>query len=248
MLTCLLIAIFTEDFMSKESQSTSEQYYKLSPQEIARDINETFCEAEPKSIKILDVDFLVCPHVYPSQRFRSTHAMLEAILLHTQNKKICEIGCGCGTLGQVALVKGAKELVQGDINPYAVKNALENKKLHRFSDQQLRVFESDCFDNIPSEIFDIIIFAMPYHNDDIKIVDPLLRAFYDPNFNSIKKFLAQAFKFCHKDTEIFIAFSNKGDTKELASIFTKSPFAWELYRQTNKDSAYDNRVYKLKVK
>ncbi len=234
--------------MSKDSPSTSNEYYELSPQEIVRDINATFCEAKPESIKIMDVNFVVYPHVYPSQRFRSTKAMLDAILGSTQNKKICEIGCGCGTLGQVALAKGAIELVQGDINPYAVKNALENKKLHQFSDQQLRIFESDCFDNIPEDIFDVIIFAMPYHNDDIKIIDPLLRAFYDPNFNSIKKFLAQAFKFCHAETNIFIAFSNKGDTKELESLFNKSPFAWELYRHTNQNATYDSRVYKLKLR
>jgi hypothetical protein len=56
---------------------------------------------------------------------------------------------------------------------------------------------------------------MPFHNDDIEIKDPLQRAFYDPRFDSIKKFLDQSKKFTHEGTQIIIAFSNKGDTNSL---------------------------------
>lgn len=233
--------------MNKNSHNSENHYYQLTPEEIAKDINTIFSVAEPKMINIMGTDFIVCPHVYPSHKFRSTFAMLDVILNYTQNKKVCEIGCGCGTLGQLALKKGALKLVQGDINPYAVENALSNKNLHAFNDEQLEIYESDCFDKIPPEVFDVIIFAMPYHNDNIKIVDPLLRAFYDPNFSSIRKFLLQATKFSGPKTKIFIAFSNKGNTADLENIFSSSQFSWELFKVTNKEAEYDNRVYKLSL-
>ncbi len=226
-------------------QKSSRAYYRLKPEEIADDINANFNISDNQIIKVIDTEFIIHPHVYPSHRFRSTNVMLNCLLEHTQNKRICEIGCGCGTLGQIALKKGASYLVQGDINSYAVANAKDNKKFHGFSDKDLKIYESNCFDNIPKEKFDIIIFAMPYHNEPIKIEDPLLRAFYDPNFESIKKFLKQAPDFSQSNTQIFIAFSNKGDTQNLETVFELSSFQWELYRVANSNEEYDNRIYRL---
>ena len=226
-------------------EKNSKNYCDLDPGDIAQDINKLFCASESIAINILGFEFVVHPHVYPSHKFRSTSTMLDAILKFTPGKSICEIGCGCGTLGQVALLKGASKLVQGDINPFAVKNARDNQKLHGLSDNQLIVYESDCFDNIPNEKFDIIVFAMPYHNDNVKIIDPLMRAFYDPCFSSIKKFITQSEHYVHAKSQILIAFSNKGNTKKLEEIFEESDFSWELFLVKNQQSSYDNRVYRL---
>jgi methylase of polypeptide subunit release factors len=227
------------------NQETAGVYAKLDPREIAKDINKHFSVPKAHKIKILEHDFLVNPHVYPSHMFRSTYIMLEVILKKCVGKRVCEIGCGCGTLGQITLLNGASKLIQGDINSYAVENAKLNGNLHNFSSEQFQVFESDCFDSIPNDIFDVIIFAMPYHNDNIEIKDPLLRAFYDPNFISIRKFLSQVINYMHSKSEIYIAFSNKGDIESLEQIFDQSLLNWELYLVKNKDESYDNRVYKL---
>ncbi len=228
--------------------SCQTKLYELNPEEIAQEINKNFNIAEPKKIKILDFEFIVLPHVYPSNKFRSTYTTLEAILDKTEGKKVCEIGCGCGTLGQISLLKGAKKLVQGDINQFAITNANLNKANHNFSDEKLAIFESDCFDNIPKEKFDVIVFAMPYHDDNVEIRDPLMHAFYDPNFKSIKKFLAQVFEYTYLNTEIFISFSSKGNVERLEKIFDQSNFNWELCLVKHQNSSYDNRVYKLTLR
>ena len=63
---------------------------------------------------------------------------------------------------------------------------------------QIKTYQSNCFDNVPKDTFDVIVFNMPYHCDKIEIDDPLKYAFYDPAFVSIKKFLKQAQGNCMK--------------------------------------------------
>ncbi len=155
------------------------------------------------------------------------------------------MGCGPGIVGLFALHNGADQVVQADINPCAVENARENNTLHGMNEDKIKTYQSNCFDNVPKEVFDVIVFNMPYHCDKIKIDDPLKYAFYDPAFVSIKKFLKQAREYSNKETQIFIAFSNKGETELLENIFKQNGYTWELWKITNTDQEYDNRIYRL---
>ena len=60
-----------------------------------------------------------------------------------------------------------------------------------FGADRVSVYLSNCFDSVPENIFDVIVFNMPFHNDDIEISNPLEHAFYDPLFKSLDKFLKQ---------------------------------------------------------
>ncbi len=222
---------------------SSVEYYQLSADEIYDDVNETSQEVIKSEVD--GINLVVFPHVYPSQKFRTTSFMLKNLRDLVKGKKVCDMGCGPGIVGLFSLQNGASQVVQADINPSAVENAQENNTLHGFGENEIKTYLSDCFDNIPKEAFDIIVFNMPYHCDEIKIDDPLKYAFYDPAFVSIKKFLIQAREYSHKETQIFIAFSNKGETELLESIFEQNQYNWELWKVTNTDQEYDNRLYRL---
>ncbi len=222
---------------------TIKSYYQLSADEIFEDVKSSH---EDKRHCVEQVNFVVFSHVYPSHKFRTTGFILKNLKDLVSEKIVCDMGCGPGVVGLYALKNGAKKVVQADINPYAIENAKENNKINGFKKWQIRSYMSDCFENIPQQKFDIIVFNMPYHNDDIKIQDPLQRAFYDPNFDSIKKFLHQAEQYSNEGTKILIAFSNKGDIKGLEGIFDESAYKWELWKITNTDQEYDNRIYLLK--
>ncbi len=45
--------------------------------------------------------------------------------------------------------------------------------------------------------------------------------------------------------QIFIAFSNKGETELLEKIFEENQYTWKLWKVTNTDQEYDNRIYLL---
>ena len=221
------------------------EYYKIDPKKILEDVLDSLVERRFSKIK--EIEIICFPHVYPSDRFRTTNFLLESIEPFLKKSSVCDMGCGPGIVGLYALTNGAKKVVQCDINPYAVENAKENQKYHEILDKQLKIYQSDCFDHIPTQKFDIIVFNIPFHSDPVKISDPLEHAFFDPGFMGLKKFLRQAEKYSIKEkTKIFIAFSNKGDIRAVENIFTSSSFAWELWKIINQDQTFDNRIYLLR--
>lgn len=155
------------------------------------------------------------------------------------------MGCGMGIIGLFSLQNGAKKVVQADINPIAVNNAKANKEFYKYNNESLGIYESDCFDKVPPQTFDLIIFNIPFHSEPHSIQNSLEFAFHDPDFISTKKFLFQAQEFSHPQTKIIIAFSNKGDTKTLESIFSYLGYKWTLWKVANSHQKYDNRLYLL---
>lgn len=220
-------------------------YYKLPADEIYEEL--AHLEA-PYAVNIEGVDLSIHPHVYPSEKFRTTCFVLKALQKKFKGKTVCDMGCGPGIVGLYALKNGAKKIVQADINPFAVQSATENRKINGFLEKADAIYQSDCFDHVPPQVFDVIVFNMPFHSDEIEIKDPLERAFYDPGFRSIRKFLSQIPDYSTSSTEVFIAFSNKGDTSTLERIFSDLGYHWELWKVTNRSQDYDNRIYLLTLK
>lgn len=226
--------------------TTLKEYYKITPNEIYRDV--TISNQEVKKAEVEEISFVVFPHVYPSHKFRTTCFLLKNLKDFAAGKKICDMGCGPGIIGLYLLHHGAESVVQVDINPFAVENAVENNVRHGFGIDRVNAYESDCFDCVPKNFFDLIIFNIPFHSDDIEIDDPLKYAFFDPLFTSVKKFLRQARDYSYAETQVIIAFSNKGDVETLEKIFTENQYEWELWKMLNADQDYDNRLYRLKLK
>jgi len=164
-----------------------------------------------------------------------------------KGKVVCDMGCGSGIVGLYALKMGAQKVIQADINPFAVQNALENGRINGYGEKEVIIYKSDCFDNVPPQIFDVIVFNTPFHNDELEIKDPLKRAFYDPGFRSIKKFLSQIPDYSNSDTEVIIAFSNKGDIYLLEHLFDLFRYDWKLWKTANQQEKYDNRLYLLRL-
>jgi methylase of polypeptide subunit release factors len=220
-----------------------EEYYKLPATQIVEEVNESGKTVIKGQIE--GVELVVFPHVYPSHKFRTTSFVLANLKDLVKDKTICDMGCGPGIVGLYSLYNGATQVVQADINLNAVENAKENNVLHGFGEDKVKTYLSNCFDNITKMKFDLIVFNMPFHSDNIQIDDPLKYAFYDPAFISIKKFLHQAKEYSHNGTQILIAFSSKGMVDLLESIFEENNFEWQLWKVINTDKEYDNRIYLL---
>lgn len=221
------------------------EYYKLAANEICDDVRGAHREVIPAQVE--GIKLVIFPHVYPSHKFRTTGFVLRNLKDRVKGKTLCDMGCGPGIVGLYALTHGAERVVQGDINPCAVDNARENNILQGFGEDKIQTYQSNCFDNIPKQKFDLIVFNMPYHCDEVNIQDPLQYAFYDPAFTSIQKFLSQAREYAHDKTEIFIAFSNKGKIGVLENIFEQNDYRWNLWKITNTDQEFDNRIYLLEL-
>lgn len=237
-----------QDTMKKEHQPLLKTKLKFlylkSPKKIIRCL-DVF--TQQSKTNIFDLDFILFPDVYPSQCFRTTKFLLDNIVNKVFNKNVCDMGCGMGVIGIFSLHKGAKRVVQVDINSQAVENARTNRNLYKHKEETLSIYKSDCFDKVPKELFDLIIFNIPFHSEPHEYKNEVEYAFFDSGFRSVKKFLIQCKLYAHKRTEIVIAFSNKGDVKTLESLFEKCGYEWQLWKKNNEKAKYDNRLYLLKL-
>jgi len=155
------------------------------------------------------------------------------------------MGCGFGMVGIYSLHHGATKVILADINPYAVENAEINKKSHKFSDDQIMIYESDCFDNIPKQTFDVLIFNPPFNTNGKPTSDVLRKSLWDPGFTSLKKFLGSAKDYMNISSKLLIYYSDRGDIKTLEKLFGQYLYRWKLWKVFNKDQKFDNRIYVL---
>lgn len=221
------------------------QYYKSSAESIIKDVYNIRAQ---RCANILGIELLIDPFVFPSDHFRTTNFLINSLKNLFKGKRICDMGCGAGIIGIVAIYEGADYAVQIDINPYAVQNAKSNRNYHSFDESKLKIYESNCFSRVPFQLFDLIVFNIPFHSDDVEIKNLIERAFIDPNFESVENFLKQAKNYLSLNGQIIIAFSDKGNVKLLESLFSKYHYEWKIFAQINTNQKYDNRLYSLTLK
>ena len=76
-------------------------------------------------------------------------------LIVKEGEKVLDMGTGCGILSIIAARK-ASEVVAVDINPYAVKCAMENAKLNGVA-EKISFIQGDLFTPLkPAENFDLM--------------------------------------------------------------------------------------------
>ena len=100
------------------------------------------------------------PQVFHPGFFYSTKLLFRYIRYKSFHKKsFLELGAGSGLISIYAAKKGA-DVTATDINPVAVKclkkNALSNKV-------EFTIIHSNLFDEIPPELFDMIVINPPYY-------------------------------------------------------------------------------------
>lgn len=76
-----------------------------------------------------------------------------------KGKKFLELGCGSGLISIAAAKKGAR-VTASDINPVAVEFLVKNSEENKV---EIEVIESDLFNDIPKQPFDIIAINPPYY-------------------------------------------------------------------------------------
>ena len=75
------------------------------------------------------------------------------------NNSILDLGCGNGVIGIsiIKTIKKYKNFYFSDLSQYAVKAAKENLKFNNINSKNIKIIQSDIFDNIDFNDFDLII-------------------------------------------------------------------------------------------
>ena len=76
-----------------------------------------------------------------------------------RDKSVLDLGCGCGLLGLVCALHGAKSVHFSDISQAAIKNSRLNSMLLDVNNTSFS--NGDLFTNVPLGEFDVVIFNSP---------------------------------------------------------------------------------------
>jgi len=122
-----------------------------------------------------------------------------------QQKTVMDVGCGCGLLGLVCALHGASAVSFSDVSSPAVSNTDKNiQQLHIQVPTQ--TFVSDCFAQIPPQIFDFIIFNPPSVTGVPK--DFLEETIISPD-KVLEDFFSQSQHYLAGDGKIVVPYSGK---------------------------------------
>jgi len=100
------------------------------------------------------------PEVFHPGFFHSTGLLLRYVMdLPLRDKRFLELGAGSGLIAFRAAGEGARVMAT-DINPIAVEWLRKNSEANRLA---IEIMETNLFENIPTQSFDIIAINPPYY-------------------------------------------------------------------------------------
>jgi len=204
---------------------------------------------DPYETNICGLNITVLPNVFSPKYFSDSLWFAHVLPEIVKDNSLLEIGTGTGIISLIASINGAK-VVATDINPDAVNNAKHNFRKYN---QEIPVFLSNIYSEIPKDKkFDFIFWNHPFNNSADNN-DLLLKAGFDPAYASLKKYIQFAYQMLEPHGKLLLGTSNFARL-DLIRVFAKEcGYAMILlkkiklplaYRRINFDNDY--RIYSFK--
>lgn len=172
----------------------------------------------PYSFEVMGLPIVVLPNVWSPAYDWSSLFYVENFP-EVSGLNFLEIGCGTGVISVFAARNGANKVVAVDVNPDAVRNALQN--FERFEVKNGEAYISDLFSNV-SGIFDVVTWNAPYHGS--KPADLLERGCADESYQDIRRFFREVGRYLKPGGLVVFGFSESGDLPLLESLITEHGF------------------------
>ncbi|MFI5187886.1 MAG: HemK2/MTQ2 family protein methyltransferase [Chitinophagales bacterium] len=179
--------------------------------------------SKTRTYQYKDIHLQIPVSIFHPGFFFSTHLLLKQIRnLSLKNKKILEPGAGSGLISIYAAKQGAK-VTATDINPFAVECIQQNSLQNNV---QLDIIESDLFDAIPLQTFDIIVINPPYYRKEQR--SPADYAWNcGENGEYFQKLFSQLKNYIHPDTKILMVLCDGCDIDMVKSIAYENKFTMQ---------------------
>ena len=134
-------------------------------------------------------------------------------------KSVLEPGCGSGLISIYAAQRGAK-VVSSDINPVAVEYLRKNSRQNQVS---LKILQSDLFEDIPEQAFDIIAINPPYYKKQPQTLRDY--AWYcGENGEYFTMLFSRLGNYIHADSEVYMVLFEGCDLDMIIAIASQYRF------------------------
>jgi release factor glutamine methyltransferase len=190
--------------------------------------------------KYEDIQLEISPQVFHPGFFFSTRLLLKYIKqLPLQGQRFLEPGCGSGLISIYAAKKGAT-VTASDINPVAIDFLKKNSRKNQV---ELTIIQSDLFQNIPIQQFDIIAINPPYYKKQPQ-------TFRDyawhcgENGEYFKNLFTELNNYIHPGSEIFMVLFEGCDIELIANFAAQNKFNL-LCVHTRKNMLEKNFIFKI---
>lgn len=185
---------------------------------------------KPRAYRFKHIKGTVLPGVFYPHLTISTKLLMQFLESKTLHQKtFLELGCGTGLISVYAASKGA-EVVASDINQKAVENAQLNSKSN---DVELTAVQSDLFEKLVNQIFDMIVINPPYYPRNPANVEE--RAWYcGENFEYFNRLFGELNDHIHDQSTVYMILSEDCDLEHIQSIAQANNFYFKLELETKK--------------
>lgn len=186
-----------------------------------------------------DLHIKVPKEVFHPRYFTSTKLLLNWVKeSEIKGKRVLELGCGSGVVSLTAALKGAI-VTSSDINPIAIDNLIGNAKTNSV---ELKVIQSDLFDEISNQTFDVILINPPFYPKNPEKVEDNMW-FCGADFQYFKKLFQQLID-RNENGEILMTLSDDCDFEHIQQLAHEKDFTLiEIVRK--KGFTEDNMLYRL---
>lgn len=187
-----------------------------------------------------DIVLQIPPQVFHPGFFYSTRLLLRYLLaLPLEGKSFLELGAGSGLIAFSAVKKGAL-VTATDINPVAVEYLRQNSE---FNNLTLNTIESDLFDDVPKQIFEVVAINPPYYKRNPASFKE--QAWYcGENGEYFEKLFQQIGAYTLPSSVIVMILCDGCDIKMIENIAQKNNFQITL-SQTSQNLLETNFIYTI---
>lgn len=165
--------------------------------------------ADGKTITYLGKKFLVYPNTF--WPYQDSYPLVKNFEVN-EGESVLDLGTGSGVIAIFSCYRGASKVMAVDINPAAVKSAKHNANMHGF-DKIMKVKQSNLFDNVGAEKFDVITANLPFR--DKAAGDVVAQSQWDTDLQTNKKFFKEVLGYLKPNGRIYFAQSNFGAIPEV---------------------------------
>jgi methylase of polypeptide subunit release factors len=160
---------------------------------------------EGRTVRYLDKEFLVYPDTF--WPFADSLPLVRHFRI-APGDSVLDVGTGSGVIGIFACYRGAARVVGVDINPAAIRSATHNARTHGFAGI-MEVRQSDLFESLGDERFDVITANLPFRNKPAH--DVVAMSQWDTGFRTNTRFFEGVRQHLRPGGRIYFVQSNFGE-------------------------------------